>query len=353
MASSSIVLKAGPKAYEHIKKNGFDPKDVKSIAAAAGGPKWFVIYHLTRYIGESILPKANKDIHLLGSSVGAWQMACLATSAPGEALERLRDSYAGEIYESITRDSISTGCRNTLQRVFSTEDIDYIFNSNLNLNIFTARGKGVLRSNAKPAVYLGLLWNFITNAVDRKNIDLMFERNIFSSQSKAPINLSRSILNTELQRLDENNFRDVLMATAAIPLVMNGVQTIKNLENNTYWDGGLTDYHMSLPYFDNGIVLIPHFLPDITKGWMDKSLKSRRATGKDLPNALVIHPSSDYVSSLPKGKITTRDDFMEYKDDQEGRKEYWTNASEQGKELSDELDYLIQSGTIVDRLVKL
>jgi len=352
--SEFITIKAGPKAKEHIKKNGFHPREVKTIAAAAGGPKWFVIYHLTRYIGEHILPQIEERAQLLGSSVGGWQMACLATADPGAALERLRDSYAGEIYEDISRDSISRGCRNSLDQVFSDEDVDYIFkNEKVNLNIFAARGKGILRSNAKPAVYAGLAWNFITNAFSRKNVEWSFERNIFSSQLEMPIIPEQSILSTKLKELNASNYRDVLMATAAIPLVMNAVDYISNAPNEMFWDGGLTDYHMSLPYHQDGLVLIPHFLPEITKGWMDKSLKSRRATGKDMPNALVIHPSEKFVGPLPKGKITTRDDFMDYKDDQIARKEYWTTCSEMSKVMAEELDDLIRSGMMGDVLVDL
>jgi hypothetical protein len=348
--SNNLVIKAGPKALEILRRKGFHPSDVSAIAAAAGGPKWFVIYHLTKYIAEHILPHTERQIDLLGSSVGAWQMACLSTSDPGATLERLRDRYAGELYQMpITTDEVSRGCNATLNQTFSNEDISFIIdNQKVNLNIFAARGKGILNSNSRNRVYTGLLYNFLTNALSRKLVGLSFERHIFSTQMKIPIDLSRSILSTEMVQLNTQKFREVLMATAAIPLVMNGVQSISGHEEKTFWDGGLTDYHMVLPYHEDGLVLIPHFFPDLAPGWMDKALKYRRGSGKDLSNVILLHPSENYVASLPKGKISTRDDFLEFGEDQKGRATYWTQISEQGKVLRDELEEIIESGNMAE-----
>ncbi|MEE9372207.1 MAG: hypothetical protein V3V00_04065 [Saprospiraceae bacterium] len=346
----NLIIKAGPKAKAHIEQYGFRPKDVKAISAAAGGPKWFVIYHLTRYIATHILPHVKGRVNLLGSSVGAWQMACLSTSDPSAALERLRDRYADEIYYlPISTDEISRGCRSTLEKTFSEDDVSYIINNKkVNLNIFVARGRGILNTNYKYRVYIGLGLNFITNAINRKMVGLLFERHIFSTQMEMPIEQLKSKLSTTLVKLDADKFRDTLMATASIPLVMNGVQNIKGYEQKTFWDGGLTDYHMVLPYKSDGIVLIPHFLPDLAPGWMDKSLKSRRGRGKQLENVIFMHPSEKYVKSLPKGKISTRDDFLEYGNDQGGRAKYWTEISEQGQVMADELDELIKTGKIAE-----
>ncbi len=352
--NNNLVIKAGPKALKHLKKNGFNPKDVKAISAAAGGPKWFVIYHLTRYIAEHILPFTEGKINLIGSSVGGWQMACMSTSNPGPALQRLRDRYADEVYQMpITTDEISRGCHSTLLKTITDDDISFIINNQkVNLNIFAARGKGILRGTSKYRVYPGLLFNFLTNALSRKLIGLSFDRYIFSTQMEMPFDQSKSVLSTNLVQLDQQKFRDVLMATAAIPLVMNGVQSVNGQEHNTFWDGGLTDYHMVLPYYQEGLVLMPHFFPDLAPGWMDKSLKYRRAKGEDLSNVIMVHPSAEYVRSLPKGKISSREDFLEFGEDQDGRAKYWTEISERGTALKDELHEIIQSGNMANVAVE-
>jgi len=354
MKYQNITIKAGTTAINHIKKYGLRMEDIKSISAAAGGPKWFVIYHLTKYIAEHILPHCSERVHLLGSSVGAWQMSCLSCKDPGEALSRLRDNYAGELYNlPITTDEVSRGCKASLDKTFSDDDISYILNNkNVNLNIFAAKGKGIINSNRRGRVYTGLLLNFLTNILSRRTVDWSFQRHVFSSGFAIPFDTESSLLSTVIRKLDHNNFRSCLMATAAIPLVMNGVDYITELEGEVFWDGGLTDYHMTLPYHEDGLVLIPHFLPELTPGWMDKSLKYRRGKGSRLSNSIVIHPSNSYVKSLPKGKITSRDDFMEYGEDQDGRAQYWTSVSEQGKVLADELDELIKSGDIAQIIQK-
>lgn len=348
MKYPSIVIKAGPTAISILKKEGLHPSHIKTIAAAAGGPKWFVIYHLMRYVAKEILPGTEGSINLIGSSVGAWQMACLATAQPEAALTRLRDNYAEEEYQfPVTSDDVSRGCNITLKKTFSTEDANYILsNKNVNLCITAAKGRGLLNNKSRWRQYSGLMPAFLTNALSRKTLDWYFRRHLFSSQYVAPFDLNRSVLQTELYRLHIDNLYPTLMATAAIPLLMNGVDYISDLHGQVFWDGGLTDYHMALPYKDDGLVLLPHFLPEIIPGWLDKKLKYRRGRGDDLSNVVLIHPSDEYVSSLPKGKITSREDFVEYGSRQKERAEYWKAVSEKGKTLAEELDLMIETGDL-------
>ena len=44
------------------------------------------------------------------------------------------------------------------------------------------------------------------------------------------------------------------------PLVLNPVVDISGAPRGNYWDGGIIDYHLHLPYErTNGLVLYPHF----------------------------------------------------------------------------------------------
>lgn len=73
------------------------------------------------------------------------------------------------------------------------------------------------------------------------------------------------------------NVLPVLLATASIPLVLNGVSAIPGAPAGLYRDGGLTDYHLANPLTGKeGIVLYPHFLPQVVPGWFDKSLSWRQ-----------------------------------------------------------------------------
>ena len=92
---------------------------------------------------------------------------------------------------------------------------------------------------------------------------------------------------TEYAALTEHNFRDVLIATGSIPLVLEGVAGIDGASDGTYWDGGLIDYHLHLPYTQSsGLVLYPHFTNKIVPGWLDKMLPWRKASG-DSPKGTV------------------------------------------------------------------
>ena len=56
------------------------------------------------------------------------------------------------------------------------------------------------------------------------------------------------------------------MATASIPLVLEGVPDIPDAPAGTYWDGGIIDYHLHLPYpRAEGLVLYPHFQPTLVQ----------------------------------------------------------------------------------------
>jgi hypothetical protein len=56
-----------------------------------------------------------------------------------------------------------------------------------------------------------------------------------------------------------------------------------------YWDGGIIDYHLHLPYHHaKGLVLYPHFIDRIIPGWLDKALPWRRARGEWLDNVVLV-----------------------------------------------------------------
>lgn len=81
-----------------------------------------------------------------------------------------------------------------------------------------------------------------------------------------------------------------------------------------FWDGGLTDYHLALPYHRlDGLVLYPHFASTVTPGWLDKFLKIRKAKPEWMSNVILVCPSPQFVASLPAKKIPDRSDFRRYK----------------------------------------
>ena len=113
--ASSLTLRAGPEALQLIRERGLRPEDVDVMPGASGGPKWLVLAGLDRFFfGEFLAVPRARPLHLIGSSIGSWRMACLAQRDPVAALDRGHHSYihdqryaprpsAREVYEILAR----------------------------------------------------------------------------------------------------------------------------------------------------------------------------------------------------------------------------------------------------------
>jgi hypothetical protein len=132
--------------------------------------------------------------------------------------------------------------------------------------------------------------------------------------------------------LRPGNLEDALLASGSIPLVADPVPGVAEAPPGRYWDGGLIDYHLhwrwqALP----GLVLMPHFVPAVTAGWLDKFLPWRRhglgRAGRGwLDNLLLVAPSPALLARLPNGKLPDRQDFFRYDTDHDARLRDWRRA---------------------------
>ena len=71
----ALHIHAGPLARVAIAKGGLQPSTVRTIAAAAGGPKGLILGALDRYIFGDWLSHSSQPVDLVGASIGAWRMA--------------------------------------------------------------------------------------------------------------------------------------------------------------------------------------------------------------------------------------------------------------------------------------
>ena len=93
---SSLSIYAGPTARAQLLEQGVTAAQFKVMVGASGGPKWFVLYGLDRYLFGDFLQRRTEPLLTLGSSAGAWRMCCLATADPVAAIERLAKLYSEE-----------------------------------------------------------------------------------------------------------------------------------------------------------------------------------------------------------------------------------------------------------------
>jgi len=349
---SALVIRAGPRALAAIRERGLAAADVAIIPGAAGGPKALGLHGLDAAIFGDWLPKAPRVRHLVGASIGAWRFAAACRSDPVEGLRELARLYAGQRYPPRPAAALVTRkVREMLRELFDGREDAILASPGYRLHILAVRGRGILSRDAAVRRTLGFGAAAFANLAGRRHLRHFLERTVFHDAREWPPFLAASDLlpasgeapirfdafRTHAVALDRSNLREALVASAAIPMVIEAVPDIPSAPAGVYWDGGLIDYHLHLPYSrSEGLVLYPHFTDRIVPGWLDKALPWRRARGAWLDNVILVSPSREYLATLPFRKLPDRSDFRRFESDHEGRVAYWRKAVAESARLGDE-----------------
>lgn len=348
----ALSLRAGPDAFRIIRERGLRAEDVDIMPGASGGAKWLALGGLDRFLfGNFLTAPRTRALHLIGSSIGSWRMACLGQRDPVAALARGHHAY---IYEQ--RYSERPSPREVTEVL--TWALDLILGANgveeilghpwARLHIITAEGRGLAASDRRLLLMGGIALAAAGNLVSRKSLALQMRRHIFHSTGNASPFLTLADLPTTHVALTRENLRAALLASGSIPLLMEAVK-IPGTPAGVHWDGGVLDYHLDLDFGPgDGLVLYPHFYSHIVPGWFDKSLRWRRARGGNFRRALLIAPSDAFVASLPNKKIPDRRDF--YGMDHATRERTWQRVLDESERLGDELAELLALGRLGERV---
>ncbi len=243
----ALRLYAGPLARQHIERNGLQAANVGIVPAAAGGPKGLVLGPLDRFIFGHWLANSTHTVHLVGASIGAWRMATACLNDPRAAFERLERDYIAQRH-----DPPPGRKRPTAQQLVAS------------------RGRHVLARDGKLRTPLGYLAAYASNAVHRKALGAWIDRVVFSSGAEPQPPFGTQDFRTHLAPLRPDNFMAALQASCSIPFMLQPVHGIAHAPPGTYWDGGITDYHLHLQYrppAQSPIVLYPHFQKAVVPGW--------------------------------------------------------------------------------------
>ena len=336
---SVLTLRAGKRALERIKSHGLDPADVEVIPGAAGGPKALGLSGLDRAIFGEWLPSAPRVRHLIGASIGAWRFAAACCKDPVAALDEFARLYTAETYPARpSRRFVSEACRTMLGTLFRGREEEILSHPWHRLHILVVRGRWPLTRDSSLHTPLGFGMAAMANAVGRKHLARFMDRTAFLDPREAPPVMPGRFdaFHTHNVKLDATNLGEALVATASIPMVLEGVANIPNAPSGMYWDGGIIDYHLHLPYSHaQGLVLYPHFTDRIVPGWLDKAIPWRRARGAWLDNVIVVSPSREYLASLPDGKLPDRKDFARYAGRDPERMAKWRTAIAESGRLAD------------------
>ena len=345
---NALSFHAGSRALAHMQQRGLRAADVALVPAAAGGPKGLIFQALDQYLFGTWLPQAPRERALIGSSIGAWRMAAACHADPVAAFARLGDLYCGQRYTSSkpSQQDIDEVCQRLLSDFVGGYEAQVVEHPQHRLHLLTVRGLGTLAAPAhKRAEIVGFACASLLNLVSRERLAHMLERVVVSSGPHAPAWLAPQFdkFTTHFASLNAGNLRAALLASGTLPLVMKPVPGFAGALPGSYWDGGIIDYNLALPYSrlaPGELVLYPHFSEHITPGWLDKAMPWRRtARGANrgwLDNVLIVAPSAEFLRSLPLGKLPDRKDFAHYGLDHDRREANWKKAIAQGQALRDE-----------------
>ncbi|HYW49991.1 MAG TPA: patatin-like phospholipase family protein [Gemmatimonadaceae bacterium] len=348
----ALSLRAGPDALRLLRERGLRAEDVDIVPGASGGPKWLAIAGLDRYLfGTFLAVPRTRPMHLIGSSIGSWRMACLAQRDPLAALERGHHAYIHDQRYSARPGTaeVTEVLQVVLDTMLGTDGVREIMSHPwARLHVITSQGRGLASTASRGRLGTALTAAATMNFVTRRSLALHFRRVIFSNAGDTSPLLRLRDLPTQHRELTAANLRDVLRASGSIPMVIDGV-AIPDAPGGLHWDGGVTDYHLDLDYgHGDGLVLYPHFYPHAVPGWFDKSLSWRRARVGNFHRALLLSPSAAFVRTLPNGRIPDRRDFAAMSDAMRIRQ--WEAVRTASAALGDELGDLIASGRIAARV---
>ncbi|MGQ0648280.1 MAG: patatin-like phospholipase family protein [Gemmatimonadaceae bacterium] len=351
-AASSLTLRAGPDALRLIRARGLRADDVDIVPGASGGAKWLTLGGLDRFLfGDFLQQPRARPLHLIGSSIGSWRLACLGQQNPVAALAR---GHRGYIYDQeysrrpTTTEITAASARILDDLLGETGVAEILAHPTMRLHVLTAEGRGFAASENRLALTASLALAAASNVFQRRALSAQFRRTVFHSSGAGTPFSHLSDLPTRHIDLTSANLRDVLLASGSIPLLLDGVR-IGGAGNGMFWDGGVLDYHLDIDFgAGDGLVLYPHFYDHIVPGWFDKSLPWRRAGAANFRRVLLVAPSAEFVQALPGGKIPDRKDF--YRLPHAERIKRWQATLDEGARLGDELRELIATGAIAGRV---
>lgn len=354
---NSLRVLAGPEAYQRIKQNGLTPDAVDAVFGASGAAKWLAIQGLDKAIFGQWIHKRSKDLHLFGTSIGAWKLAAAASAKPEVAMDQLAEAYIAQRYSKQTRpEDVAAEAERILNAFLHAEDIEAILQTaKVHLHIGTIRSKGLLASDRRAHLALAMLQLAMKNVGGRNALRQSIERVLFStSPDQFPLFRGDGYKTLRFP-LNRSNTKKALLASGSIPYVLPAVRDIPGAEPGSYRDGGMLDYHPVPSNFSRfeGLILYPHFYPHLIPGWFDKTYKKRRATGSIVNNVVVLTPSEDFVARLPYQRIPDRKDFKRFLGRDDERERVWRAGLAASQELGEDFLEAVRNGDIASRLERL
>jgi hypothetical protein len=330
-----LKVYAGTEALEHIQSNGLKADDITMLLGASSGPKWLALHGIDDYLINHFFKGRDKPLYLLGTSAGAWRMACYAMGGD-DAHQRLTEAYIEQCYSAKpSGQEVLSSCRAIIKALLGKDGTHKIIDHPyMRMNLITTQCHGLTRANNKFIKGLGYGVAAILNVVNRKSLAWQFTRVVMQHPDEHFPSSKLNDLPTRYEALTENNMGDAILSTGAIPMIIDGVNDVAG--KGMYQDGGITDYGFDLPLLpEDGFVLYPHFSKQPAPGWFDKRLIWRSPQHENYSKTIMLVPSDVFIAQLPHQKIPDRHDFLNLSDTD--RIEYWRKTIELTQDLAEDL----------------
>ncbi|HQG34997.1 MAG TPA: hypothetical protein PK175_09010 [Syntrophales bacterium] len=345
-----LCIKAGPGAYARIRDGGFDLDAIACYAGPAVGPRWLIAggFDLT-LLREDALGR-TRPVTLIGASAGAWRFAAWIQPEAEKSYRRLREAYIETVYTRGDRPaSIRKSLADIIDRAIENDALPFALSSRkYRLAVITARARNLTAAENLLLQRLGFALAFLGNAASRRLLFRFQERVVFYTGPKPPAFTLRRDFQGRYVPLNTVNFKPALVASGAIPLLVAGVRDIYGAPRGVYRDGGLIDYHLAGDFGakEGELTLLFHHQDRLIPGWLDKRFAKRKPSPDDIRNLILVHPSAEFVASLPLGKVPDREDFITFIDDPRTRIANWRRAVAMAEPLGEIFLELVAGGRI-------
>ncbi|MCP3899966.1 MAG: alpha/beta hydrolase, partial [Desulfobacteraceae bacterium] len=224
----NISILAGSKALKTIKDEGLDLNRVKVLAGASGSAKFLVLTGIDKVLMEMF--KNRKDpLYLLGTSIGAFRMAAFCQKDPLTAIDILEREYIAQSYTlKPTKQDITLETHRILNAYIDDNQIDAILNNSfMRLSFLSNKCRHLLKKENQLLQWLGIGMAFGVNLFSRNNLKYFFERALFSGPGSKPPFSTMNQFPINSYDLTPSNFKQALISSGSIPIVMEGISDIK------------------------------------------------------------------------------------------------------------------------------
>jgi hypothetical protein len=340
-----VRIRAGARALVELRSDGLNAARIGFVPGAAGGPKAVGLLGLDQAIFPW-LAAAPRRRELIGASIGAWRMVCALQNDASAAFARLAERYTATSYPSADVAAITAETRAMLRDVYGATPGQTLAHPDYRLSILIAASHGLMNRDGRLPLAAGLATTAALNALARPLIGRMLTRVVCHDPRDTPCFLPDDGIPTRTLALTRDNLSEVMLASAAIPGVIEGIR-LDAVPGRLMRDGGLTDYHLDLPFAGHGdLVLYPHFTDRIVPGWFDKFLPWRHADPQRQADTIVVSPAPAYLAKLGLGRLPDRRDFRRFAGRDAERQRLWRAAAAESQRLGDTFLQLVASGEI-------